>query len=147
MNISKNSQSTKDFEKSSKFLEKQIYRENFNKVSRNFTVAGISKVLENYERISKVFQGSRKSKDFDKPEKISKVQNFRKISTKFSRLYNNENIQRVEVFSFLYKREKHWVSNGNTLGAKNKDLESLGSKVLESWQIFVFVKSNPKTRF
>ena len=83
-------------------------------------------------------------------EDLDKIQDFDN-KYQVSRLYNKETIHQVEVFSFLYKREMHWVINKNTKEARMKDLDKLGSKVLDKWSKFgrflFFKKAHPNHVF
>ena len=88
--------------------------------------------------------------DFETWVKISKIgQNFDN-KYQVSRLYNNKTIHQVEVFSFLYKREMHWVINENAQKASMKDLEKLGFRISISGQSladFWFSKKHTQITF
>ena len=90
--------------------------------------------FENNEWFRNVCEDLDKFQDFDNQYQVS-------------RLYNNETIHQVEVISFLYKREMHWVINENTKEARMKDLDKMGFKDLENLVDFERQKSTLISRF
>jgi hypothetical protein len=55
---------------------------------------------------------------------------------------------KVEVFSFLYKRENTESTIRKSIGSTSTRFRNLvKEKISKFWQIFIFKESNPKTRF
>ena len=131
--------------------------------SRNFVRKQFSKALglRNF-LISKFFENmcSRKtcdlenlwSRNFSKMWVLeslwSRKLQFREYNhSKFLKLYNFENMPKVEVFSFLYKREITEYTIGNTLVATKRNLENVSFVVLEILAVFILKESYPRTSF